>query len=265
MNLGGQPNNEIWYTTADGVVLTLGTTDFGANILTHTYEDGNGVITFDSAVTRIGAYAFAECSTLASITIPNSVTEIGDAALQYTALTQITMPSSVTKIGWYAFQGVSITRVDIADLASWCAIEFNGNLSNPLWDGAMLHINNVSLSPYGLPDGITRISNYAFYGLGNPFYTLNIPSSVTYIGNYAFAECSNAPNVDIAGDSIEYIGDYAFAGSAMGGIVFEGAPPVSVGENIFGTDTSTTIYVPSEHLDAYKALLSQYEYNIQVN
>jgi hypothetical protein len=53
---------------------------FGANIVSNTYENGVGVITFDGDVTTIGNWAFGGCSALKSITIPNSVTSIGNKA-----------------------------------------------------------------------------------------------------------------------------------------------------------------------------------------
>jgi hypothetical protein len=72
-----QPNNEIWYTSSDENVVTPYATDvFGANIVSNTYENGKGVITFDGDITSIGESAFADCSGLTSITIPNRVTTI---------------------------------------------------------------------------------------------------------------------------------------------------------------------------------------------
>ena len=89
------------------------------------YSDNNGVLfnkektalirypegksqtsyTIPNSVTRIGYYAFEDCTGLTSITIPNSVTSIETGAFFYcTGLTSITIPNSVTSIGWEAFE-----------------------------------------------------------------------------------------------------------------------------------------------------------------
>ena len=62
-------------------------------------------ITIPNSVTSIGGSAFYGCSSLTSITIPNSVTKIGDRAFSdCTSLTSITIPNSVTSIGNDAFE-----------------------------------------------------------------------------------------------------------------------------------------------------------------
>ena len=61
-------------------------------------------VTIPSSVTSIGDWAFSHCSGLTSVTIPNSVTSIGKWAFDDCgSLTSVTIPSSVTSIGNYAF------------------------------------------------------------------------------------------------------------------------------------------------------------------
>ena len=63
-----------------------------------TYEDE------EYSVTSIGNYAFYDCSSLTSITIPEGVTEIGKYAFMYChSLTSVTIPEGVTEIGLATF------------------------------------------------------------------------------------------------------------------------------------------------------------------
>lgn len=76
-------NNEIWYTSSDGNIVTpYNTNVFGVNIVSNTYSDGKGVITFDGDITTIGEYAFYDCYSLTGVTIPDSVTSIGKEAFR---------------------------------------------------------------------------------------------------------------------------------------------------------------------------------------
>ncbi len=95
-------------------------------------------------VTRIGDGAFAVCTSLTSVTIPNSVTSIGRGAFAVcTSLTSVTIGNSVTSIYAQAFSNCkSLKSVYYnGDRASWDKIVFGIGDANPLCYGATLHIN----------------------------------------------------------------------------------------------------------------------------
>ena len=62
-------------------------------------------VTIPSTVTTIGDASFHDCNRMTSITIPNSVTSIGEGAFQYVSFTSLIIPDSVKTIGMYAFHG----------------------------------------------------------------------------------------------------------------------------------------------------------------
>ncbi len=157
-----QPTNEIWYTSTDGNVVTpYATNVFGVNIVSNTYENGKGVIKFDGEVTEIGDYAFCNCSSLESITIPKKVTQLGARSFENsTSLTSIKISESVASIGEGAFAGC------------------------------------ISLASFTIPDAITTVEPYTFcecYALAE----LTIGNSVTTIKGWAFCDCIGLTTVII--------------------------------------------------------------------
>ena len=169
-------------------------------------------ITYDEtvySVVAIGGDAFWNCySRLTSITIPNSVTSIGEYAFENcSGLTSVTIPNSVTTIGYGSFQGCSgLTEIVVEEGNTIYDSRNNCNAlietsSNTLIAGCM----NTTI-----PNNVTSIGSGAFYDC----YDLNsitIPKTVISIGNGAFYGCINLTSVKIPG-SVTSIGDRAFSG-----------------------------------------------------
>ena len=170
-------------------------------------------IIISDSVTSIGNSAFSGCSSLTSVTIPDSVTSIGYEAFRgCSSLTSITLGNSVTSIESSAFTNCSrLTSVYYTgDIASWCGITFGNEYSNPLYYAAILYINNELIKDIVIPDTITEIKKYAFYGWNGT--SITIPDSVTSIGNSAFNNCSILTSVYYTGDIASWCG-ITFSGS----------------------------------------------------
>ncbi|MBQ7951857.1 MAG: leucine-rich repeat protein [Alistipes sp.] len=200
------------YTSKDGYTITPYSSDaFGATIIRNEYIDGKGYIDFDAPNTSIPYQAFYQCSSLTSITIPDSVAWIGSEAFYgCTSLTSITIPDSVTSIGNSAFNDCySLTSVYITDIAAWCNISFDNFYSNPLLYEGNLYLNNELVTDLIIPDSITSIGNNAFSGCDS-LTSITIPDSVTSIGSWAFYSCDSLTSVTIP-NSVTSIGDSAFS------------------------------------------------------
>ncbi len=141
-------------------------------------------VTIPNSVTFIGDGTFKECSGLTSVTIPNSVTNIGDEVFKNcSSLTSVTIGNSVTSIGDDAFRGCSgLTSV---------TINRNAFLSKSYSQSSnMHHIFGSQVKNYTIGDGVTAIGDYAFSGCSG-LTSVTIGNSVTSIGNYTFAGCTN--------------------------------------------------------------------------
>ncbi|MGN1194572.1 MAG: leucine-rich repeat protein [Acutalibacteraceae bacterium] len=129
----------------------------------YTSKDG---ILFNKNQTSLIQYPIGNART--SITIPDSVTSIGNFALSDCInLTRITIPDSVMSIGNWAFSGCS------------------------------------SLASITIPDGVTSIAEGVFYRCSS-LTSITIPDSVTSIGNFALSDCSNLTSITIP-DSVTSI------------------------------------------------------------
>ena len=167
----------IYYTSSDGQIITPYRTDvFSANIVSNTYEKGQGVIKFDAPVTSIGNYAFSGCGSLTSVTIGDSVTSIGDYAFSGCgSLISVTIGDSVTSIGNYAFcKCYELTSITIPDSVTSI--------------GKAAFYDCTSLSIIAIGNGVTSIETEAFSGCTS-LANATIPDSVTLIGIAVFCYC----------------------------------------------------------------------------
>lgn len=163
-------------------------------------------------VTSIGDYTFFNCESITMVVIPEGVTEIGRLAFSYCdSLMSITIPTSLTRMGYEAFIGcIKLEAVYISDIAVWCAIDFNGSFSNPLFCSENLYLNGDLVIELVIPEGVTNIGSEAF-GNYSSLESIIIPESVTSVGTAAFSGCTSLTSIIIP-ESVTTVGYYAFSG-----------------------------------------------------
>lgn len=132
--------------------------------------------------------AFEECASLKTLNVGKNLKNIGE---------------------WAFTECNALEEVNVTDIASWCAIRFDNAYSNPLSCSGKLYIDGKQVTQLVLPENITRINNYAFFGFTS-LTDITIPDAVTYIGDGAFTDCSSVVSV-ILPKNLTYIGEEAFS------------------------------------------------------
>ena len=124
------PNNQIWYKTQSGNTIAPYTTP--SNLVSNTYENGIGVMTFSATITATPASLFRNRTDVIQVLLPDSITEIGNYfCYGCTSLTNITIPKNTTTINQYAFRGCTgFTQIIIPNSVTAVNLTAFGYCSN---------------------------------------------------------------------------------------------------------------------------------------
>ena len=196
-------------------------------------------------VTALEAFAFYQCDSVTSVTLPVSVTYLEHDAFTECSLETITMPG-VTFMGEGCFyKASSLTSLDIpagvTELPEWLFGHCISLQSVTLPDGIthigdMAFLNCSSLQSITLPDSLTSIGDYTFYQCSG-LQSISFPDGLTTIGYAAFYQCSGLQSISLP-DGLTTIGDYAF--SQCSGLQSISLPDglTTIGNYAFGQCTS---------------------------
>ena len=158
-------------------------------------------------VAAIGNDAFSEEFYLASVTIPDGVTDIGDFAFQDCwSLNCITIPDSVVSIGINPFL-FDVLQINISPSHPVLTLIDNALINKPE-KRLIAYLKSSKSKTYNIPQGILSIGEQAFCGCN--LASITIPDSITSIGPDAFLGCASLTSITIP-DSVTSIGDSAFS------------------------------------------------------
>ena len=269
------PDDEIWYTTADGQPLTL----LKCSSLSNTYSDGKYRMRLIDALTVFAGFNEDRREQLKTIILPESVSELEDHCfLGCFRLVDITLPDNLKVIGYRAFSGCfalkEITLPDGIEYITEAAFEectslqrFNSKYASA--DGRALIMNETmvagaygGLSSYTVPHGVKRIGPYAFGGvvlesvilpegleciesrafeLAAFITSIKIPDSVVTIQSDAFSFCERLSSVTLS-EQLEYIGGEAFHYTVLTTVVVPSSVKY-IGVDAFNSGNLESVYM----------------------
>lgn len=192
--------------TVTGSCGIIGSSSYGSQLIwknsttayeNRVYQNTIRRVELGSGMTGIGSYAFYNCYSLVSVTIPSGVTSLSEGAFYFCYfLPSVTIPGGVTSIGSRAFQSCE----------SLSSVTFPNSVTS-IGGYAFAHCH--SLLSVTIPSSVTSIDSNAFYGCYS-FPSLTIPNGVTSIGSYAFYNCYSLKSLTIP-SSVTTIGDRVFS------------------------------------------------------
>ena len=206
----------------------------------------------------ISSYAFSSCKNITEITIPDSVTEIGNSAFSgCTSLAEIVIPDSVTEIGEFAFSGCTallkvvlsknMTAIEAQTFSGCSSLESiiipegvtkigtRSKSEDFMCDGAAFY-GCTSLKEIIIPDSVTEIWWRAFSGCTS-LSKVKLPKNLTSINSDVFSGCTSLAEITIP-DSVTSIGSSAFEGCASLAEIVIPDSVTSIGGSAFSGCTS---------------------------
>jgi hypothetical protein len=178
-----QCGDEVYWELKDGTLTITGQGEmYGYSKVINDnppwYEQKDKIhnVVISEGITKIGSYAFRECSNLTNITIPSSVTELGKFALASTGLKNVEIPNSVEHMGVALFDEChSLESVKISNKVE--------TLKNSVFYGCK------NLKSIEIPESVTTIEIGAFFGCSS-LTRVDIPKSVESIEEFVFTNCN---------------------------------------------------------------------------
>lgn len=190
-------------------------------------------------VTKIGSWAFEDCSELSIVELPDTITCIEEMAFfGCEKLTSIKIPDSVTRIGKSAFSYCELESIHIPDNVTDIGDRAFDDSLIPAYNASIFtHLPHSFIGGYTIPDGITTITAGAF-GHHSKLTSIVIPASVASIREGAFAGCDGLTS-----------------------ITCKAIIPPALGDDVFQwVNKSIPLYVPEESIGLYKSALQWCEF-----
>lgn len=204
-----------------GEIVEDGIYDESTNRKNHEDYEANGLkyVSIPNSVTKIGDEAFFQCKNLTNVLLPDSIKQIGREAFSLcSSLNKVTIPKGVTSIKYKAFYNCenlkSILMQEGITTIGREAFENCYNLTNITLPNSLTEIGYEAfckcekLVDISVPEGVKSIESRAFYRCVN-LTNITLPSSLTEIEDETFSTCEKLTSITIP-KGVKTIGKGAF-------------------------------------------------------
>lgn len=218
------------------------------------------------AVTFIDSYAFSQCESLKSVTIPNGVKRIGDGCFQDCEnLSSVSLPEGLNKLESGVFRNcINLSSITLPEGLNKLENEvFRDciNLSSITFPEDLTEIGFAcfwccyNLSSVYLPEGLKIIREDAFRNCKG-LTSITIPQNVTEIEGFCFGDCSNLTSVSLP-EGLNEIGSGAFYNCyKLNRVIANNPVPAIITNSSFPLDIDSKtefLYVPKGSVEAYES------------
>ena len=169
---------------------------YGGDIILLSYEGPGGEVKVPEGVNRIGSEAFAFCSHVTGVILPESVQYISSKAFYRSGIRTVSLPDKLLCIDELAFSGTPLESVDIPDQVT--AV------------GERAFAQAARLKRAKLPEGLNRLESGVFTNCFS-LKDVVLPKRLQYINTGAFRSCTGLEGVALP-EGLVAIGQEAFCG-----------------------------------------------------
>lgn len=164
----------------------------------------------EKGVTTISAAAFTGCNALTNVSLPESLTSIGEGSFVDCGLKEISIPTSVHSIGSFAFAAdQDLEKINVLPKNKQYASS-DGVLYNKKKTSLMVFPAGKKTAKYMIPSSVTQIASFAFYECDN-LKSVVIPSNVKTIPGCTFFGCPSLEEIYFKGSAPTFK-EHAFFG-----------------------------------------------------
>jgi BspA type Leucine rich repeat region (6 copies) len=262
----GEKDGDWLYSVSNNEATITGYTGAGGAVTIPSSVNGIPVVKVgDEGSNVFGIYNTSYYTSVTSVTIPNSVTSIGDYAFYMASLSSLSIGKGLASIGYFALYGcMSLSSITVDPSNTNYSSDVNGVLFDKNKTTLIQYPVGRTAYSYAIPESVTNIQRAAFHLCQN-LVSITIPNSLTSIGDFAFGSCVNLVNISMPNGvatignyafsscfqltsitippSVNWIGEYAFANCIrLNRAIFKGNAPFAPSSSFAGTNTNILYY-----------------------